>query len=120
MGLDTSHDCWHGPYSQFNKWRNEVCLAADLGSIYEYNGFGGDKEFDHSDPLTILLYHSDCDGDIKWQDCNDLADRLEEVLPNVRSVKTEDIRFDYYKARVDQFIDGLREAYNLKEDVDFH
>ncbi len=21
MGLDTSHDCWHGPYSQFMRWR---------------------------------------------------------------------------------------------------
>lgn len=29
MGLDTSHDCWHGPYSQFMRWR--TWLAAQIG-----------------------------------------------------------------------------------------
>ena len=27
MGLDTSHDCWHGPYSAFMRW--PVDLSAD-------------------------------------------------------------------------------------------
>ncbi len=29
MGLDTTHDCWHGPYSSFNRWRTQ--LAAEIG-----------------------------------------------------------------------------------------
>lgn len=29
MGLDTSHDCWHGPYGQFMRWR--TWLAAQVG-----------------------------------------------------------------------------------------
>lgn len=29
MGLDVSHDCWHGPYSQFMRWR--TWLAAQIG-----------------------------------------------------------------------------------------
>ena len=29
MGLDTSHDCWHGPYSQFHRWRH--WLAGKIG-----------------------------------------------------------------------------------------
>lgn len=118
MGLDTSHGCWHGLYSQFNKWRNEICIAANLGELSGYEGFGGDKNFESGDPLTILLYHSDCDGDIKWQDCNDIADRLEEVLPNITSLVDDGM--DYYIDHTKQFIHGLREAYNLKEDVDFH
>jgi hypothetical protein len=28
MGLDTSHDCWHGAYSAFMRWRSELCRAA--------------------------------------------------------------------------------------------
>lgn len=24
MGLDTSHNCWHGPYSAFARWRNDI------------------------------------------------------------------------------------------------
>jgi hypothetical protein len=29
MGLDVSHDAWHGPYSQFNRWR--VWVAKQVG-----------------------------------------------------------------------------------------
>lgn len=29
MGLDTSHGCWHGPYSQFMRWR--LWLAKQVG-----------------------------------------------------------------------------------------
>lgn len=29
MGLDVSHDAWHGAYSAFTRWRN--CLAEDAG-----------------------------------------------------------------------------------------
>jgi len=29
MGLDVSHDCWHGPYSQFSRWR--TWLARQCG-----------------------------------------------------------------------------------------
>lgn len=29
MGLDTSHGCWHGPYSMFMRWRE--WLAAQVG-----------------------------------------------------------------------------------------
>jgi hypothetical protein len=28
MGLDTSHDAWHGAYSAFTRWRNTVAAAA--------------------------------------------------------------------------------------------
>lgn len=28
MGLDTSHDCWRGAYSAFNRWRRALAEAA--------------------------------------------------------------------------------------------
>ncbi len=28
MGLDTSHDCWHGAYSAFGRWRRAIAEAA--------------------------------------------------------------------------------------------
>jgi len=118
MGLDTSHECWHGPYSSFNSWRFEICVAAGLGKLSDYEGFGGDLIFDSNDPLTTLLYHSDCDGDIKWEECNDIADRLEECLVFIR--KSTEYLDDYYVVKTVKFINGLRDAYSLKEDVDFH
>ncbi len=30
MGLDTSHDCWHGPYSAFSRWRIAIAQAAGI------------------------------------------------------------------------------------------
>lgn len=30
MGLDTSHDCWHGAYSAFNRWREGIAKAAGI------------------------------------------------------------------------------------------
>lgn len=28
MGLDTTHDCWHGAYSAFSRWREQLAVAA--------------------------------------------------------------------------------------------
>lgn len=33
MGLDCSHDAWHGPYSQFHRWR--VWLGKQIGLPFE-------------------------------------------------------------------------------------
>lgn len=120
MGLGTSHDCWHGPYSAFNAWRKEICEAAGLGDLYDYYGFGGDKIFDKDDPLTILLYHSDCDGEIEWKDSNAIANRLEECLPNVFGYGSDDIDNHYYVDKTTRFIKGLHESFECQENVEFH
>ena len=30
MGLDTTHDCWHGSYSAFAIWRKKLAEAANI------------------------------------------------------------------------------------------
>jgi hypothetical protein len=30
MGLDTTHNCWHGPYSSFMRWRQEIARAVGV------------------------------------------------------------------------------------------
>jgi len=30
MGLDTSHDAWHGAYSAFMRWRTEIARCIDV------------------------------------------------------------------------------------------
>lgn len=39
MGLDTSHDCWHGAYSAFMRWRREIARAAGLPPLGLMEGF---------------------------------------------------------------------------------
>jgi hypothetical protein len=39
MGLDTSHDCWHGAYSAFMRWREKIADAAGLPPLQLMEGF---------------------------------------------------------------------------------
>jgi len=118
MGLDTSHNAWHGPYSSFNLWRTLICKKAGLGYLRNYIGFGGEKQWDENHPLIPLLNHSDCDGEIKWKDCKGIADALTEILPKL---ELEDWYIeDWYIGKTKDFINGCMEAYNAQENIDFH
>lgn len=137
MGLDTTHDCWHGPYSSFGAWRLKLSQLAGhkkrvdvvdiLGKPHEIpttdldydrfdpKNFDGDWDKIPADPLLILIVHSDCEGHINPEHALPLAERLEELLPMLDPV--EDV---YYIAKTEQFIDGLRDAAAKNEVVGFH
>jgi len=130
MGLDTTHDCWHGPYGGFQRWRQELARAAGytvadplrLGEAYyelpwdmfeEKNYLGEWDSVPGDDPLMFLLVHSDCDGVIHPQHGGHLADRMEQLLPLLDG--------GVYRVRenTERFIDGLRKAAAAGEDVEF-
>jgi len=70
--------------------------------------------------LYALLYHSDCDGEIAWQDCDSLADRLEKLLPQLEQKGNEgEGHIGSYAKKTKQFIEGLRLAASRKENVEF-
>jgi hypothetical protein len=137
MGLDTSHNAWHGAYGAFSRWRNKIAEAAgyeiakvegqyglretiliDWGHIAEENYYG---EWDEvpSDPLILLIAHSDCEGVIHPEHARLLADRLEGLIP---LLPDEDVlgHIGNYRSKTRQFVDGLRAAVAANEDVDFH
>lgn len=76
MGLDFSHGGARWAYRGFGSFREQVCQLAGLGEIHEYQGFGGDKEWNVGHPLTPFLNHSDCDGEIGPIDCMTVAPHL--------------------------------------------
>lgn len=128
MGLDTSHGAWHGPYSSFNAWRNQVARLAgylveprtvsghtcrvaqlDWSTITEDNLLGIWAETP-PDPLMVLIAHSDCDGAIHPAQATPLADTLEAFLP----------RLDEYNRDITvRFIKGLRKAAANEETLLF-
>lgn len=118
MGLDTTHDCWHGPYSSFNRFRRAICEAAGMGKLDDHVGFGGDKEWPKKQPIVTLLDHSDCDGKIAAKDCTPLADAMEALLPNLDADAPPGYKSDVDLAK--QFIKGLRKAAKAKKPVEFH
>lgn len=117
MGLDTTHDCWHGAYSTFNTWRTHLCAVAGYGDLRERTGYkAGGLPWPGDDVLVELLDHSDCDGELRWQICSDLAKRLEELLPAMMRVTPD----GYMGEKTRQFVDGLRLAHEVRENVEFH
>lgn len=44
MGLDISHDAWHGAYSAFMRWRQMVAKIAGLPPLELMEGFYSDRE----------------------------------------------------------------------------
>lgn len=121
MGLDTSHDCWHGAYSAFMRWRKALCEVAGYGDIMEHDGFSPPyKPWPSDDVLVELLAHSDCEGDLKWEICGDLADRLAQLLPALERKGDGGGRIGGYAEKTLQFIDGLRAAHAAQENVEFH
>lgn len=137
MGLDCSHGAWHGAYSSFSRWRNAVAEAA--GYILETSDYltypaidwnslpnatlEGVWEDTPDDPLLVLLAHSDCDGDIFPAQAGPLADRLEELLPEIAKQHDGDwghiTRDGGMVAVTQRFIDGLRLAQSLSEPLRF-
>lgn len=117
MGLDCSHDAWHGPYSAFNRLRQAVCKAiggsfpphADksLDDNYWYSGEGYRAETHPG--LYEFLSHSDCDGKITPKMCAKVANELEALLPKMTKMRA-DLR---------AFIDGCRKAAAANEPLTF-
>lgn len=137
MGLDTTHDAWHGAYSAFTRWRNQIAEVAgyDVERVKYKDGWEsstimidwghlpdgtlmGDWEKTPEDPLLILIAHSDCEGVIHPAQAGPLADRLEELIP----LLDEDWGGGHIgngREKTQAFVDGLRAAVEADEDLEF-
>lgn len=54
MGLDTSHDCWHGAYSAFMQWRCGIAKAAGLPPLQFMEGFYEYMDISHEDASAAV------------------------------------------------------------------
>lgn len=149
MGLDCSHDAFHGAYSAFNRMRQFVCAATggsfpphwmhgpngdllkdDAGNIRKHdlddNYFQCGEDYARVEwpGLYEFLEHSDCDGEIDPAMCVKVADDLERLLPKMEALRWES--FGHIAARggfievVRKFIAGCRAAAAENEPLDFH
>jgi hypothetical protein len=133
MGLDVSHDCWHGPYSQFMRWRqwlnHFVMITRENADprAREFRFMGATREAweaalnggqydDQTVPINVLMAHSDCDGSIPAAVCGPLADALEEL---VRRCMPPRGTYDEMRPPTERFAAGLRRAAAAGEDVLF-
>ncbi|WP_231489869.1 hypothetical protein [Pedobacter sp. Leaf170] len=117
MGLDTSHNAFHGAYSSFMRFRMQLLELVNGSDISEFEGYGLDATKPVSTlndgGLEILFNHSDCDGEISPEDCKKLAESLDAYIPKM------DTESELYSRSV-QFRDGCLLAHSLNETLDFH
>jgi hypothetical protein len=74
MGLNTTHNAWHGPYSSFMTWRTELSKIYNIPlELMEGFYYKGDV---CSDPF-LLLHHKFKNDELEIKYIN----RLEERLP---------------------------------------
>lgn len=123
MGLDTSHNAWHGPYSRFDRFRFAIAKAAGLGDLNQYEGYNvplGDHippplatKFPSIEvqPLVILLDHSDCDGEILLEHQEPLRQALLALYDRIEPE---------WRPELTQFCQGLADATAEGEPVEFH
>lgn len=119
MGLDTTHNAWHGSYSSFHTWRTEIASAigVNLNSMEGFECPGFDPmpsarwaDLKH-DPLHVLLKHNGAEGFLTPEECKDIARRLREVLPALSEDAAE---------RARQFVAGCDAAVGANEPIGFH
>jgi hypothetical protein len=136
MGLDTTHDAWHGAYGAFTRFRNALARAAgyevdeqsrsvmiDWAHTEDKNYYG---EWDTipcntigPDPLLLLIIHSDCEGHLEPEHCVLLADRLTELLPALEG-QDGGGHLGNVRATTERFINGCRAAAVAGERLEFH
>ena len=119
MGLETSHDCWNGSYSSFNRFRYSLGhqIGIDLDDYIGYNEKGTKdlSKIDHE--LMPLFNHSDCDGRLTIKECKSIVKGLNSILENFNDKTQADWGF---KENIIQFRDGCLDAISKKQMVKFH
>lgn len=122
MGLDTTHNCWHGPYSSFARFREKLAMliGLDLNNFCGYNNNAENcimmsrNTINHD--IYPLLNHSDCDGVLLLHESESIVDGLNDILLHYINLKYIDS--DLYD-RIIQFRDGCLLAISKKEVIIF-
>ncbi len=120
MGLHTSHNCWHGPYSLFNRFRKE--LAAQIGiNLDEYIGYAENgkgiyllRNIKHD--IQPLLYHSDCEGKLLLTECRKIRAGLLSIY---NGLKDKPEPYPGFIDHISTFIKGLEKAIDNRQQVIF-
>ncbi len=123
MGLDTTHNAWHGAYSAYYRWRINLLEQTgkfDLSDRGRFWYIGTDEEWPEYRPLAYLIEHSDCDGTIPLEMQIPLAECLERQIAVYPDADWFGHIGGSWHAKTQQFVDGLRLAHSLGEEVEYH
>lgn len=114
MGLDTTHNAFHGAYSSFHRFRSQLLDLTDQINAESLVGYGGTAEYEviKNKGIRRLMDQSDCEGEISPKDCKLIADSLDAYIPLM------DKDSELYSRSV-QFRDGCLLAFSKGETLEF-
>lgn len=149
MGLDCSHEAWHGAYSAFMRWREKIAEVAGLPPLRMMAGFW-EKGLAPYDPATLVpeghyskeAVNRFCEGlPISWDclkprplyillshsDCDgeiaaeDCGPLADDLATIVQLMPEGEAggHIGNWKEKTQQFVDGLREAAKANEPLLF-
>lgn len=98
MGLDIRPGDASWSYRGFHEFRKRLA-AAEGFDLDMMRGFGGSREWettngDHFTPLAPLLHHSDCDGYLESEECEQALPRLVAILGTWADHPDAAVRYD--------------------------
>lgn len=129
MGLDVSHDAWHGAYSAFHRWR--TALAEATGGGMTDNPLSGTQHYTYMTEafdtpeqeagFREIMGHSDSDGEISPEMCAHVADALEHLLPRINEAHGGGhiARAGGVRAATQRFAEACRAAHAANEPLEF-
>ena len=88
MGLDTTHDCWHGAYSAFMRWRKKLAEVAGLPPLELMEGFYQPNDIGTLQACRRALER----GPLDWM-ANSIK-QLEDQLPITWSCLRPDVLYE--------------------------
>lgn len=111
MGLDFDNSEAHWSYGGFHRFRTK--LAAQMGlEISKMEGFGGITPWPDDVFCQHFMNHSDCDDDIAYEHCEEIATKLREMVKDW----PED---DYDKQQALLLAEGLEYCAEFHENMVF-
>ena len=118
MGLDTSHNCWHGPYGAFHRFRKELGnqIGIDIEQYAQYNKAATLDLRDIEHDIIPLLNHSDCDGELTVEESAQIVAGLNAILKNKKESPGADT---YFWDNIIKFRAGCLEAISKNEVIEF-
>jgi hypothetical protein len=136
MGLDTTHNAYSGGYIFFNRFRQLVAKASNFCSFPPHDKplilgkeilenpnqdliyFVNLEKFKKHNPgIYEFLISNDCEGEFSPEICKNIADEMEELLPEIYNVleKNPDNFNHLFIEIVNKYILGCRLAYTSNE-----
>lgn len=119
MGLATTHNCWRGSYLMFNKFKYDLVMQI----LVDFNESLGknEEEFILSNSIfqkiKPLLHHSDCEGELSPEECEQIAKGLDRILDGFSDEIAEES--ELFRKLIIRFRNGCIAASQRNETVFF-